>query len=216
MNITEKDEVTSVFSNHPSAPISNEISFLEEPNTSSKKIRRMFTRFRSHLHRDIKFPLLNDDLSNSLKLFGSKESDIWQMVSQAEVMKLLCETILGEENINEYDCLVGTGYLGTYLAFELAASAQFQGRVLSMIKKGGWGKPSSTKKSTEALVCIGRIRTGNILRDVIPIMKKYGIHAKAGIAIRQTKEGVARKYSKSLNTVPSYLPDLKVLSRGDD
>lgn len=211
---TEKEDLINFFANHPSEPMSDEISFLQEKsNIRINKFIRGIIRFRASFYKDIELPLLDNDLSDYLNQFGSKESEIWKLISQAEVMNLICETIFNNEDINNYSYLIGTGVLGTFFAFELAASAQFKGKVLSMEKKGGWIQKVSPSVKEEGLVCMGRIRTGYFLREANKLMKKYGIQAKLGIAIRQTKEGAAVKYSKSLNTILSVLPDLTVLSR---
>ncbi len=129
---------------------------------------------------------LADKLST---IFRSNEESVWSFFTQSSH---LCETFsqIGSKVLaEEYDVLVGTGFLGTVFAICYAWVNNFNGVILSTYKTSGWSNIDEYIGKS-CLIISGRLQSSYYLRRTIKLLNAKGIRNFRILVMRYAPENV--------------------------
>lgn len=145
-------------------------------------------------------------------LFNSSPSGIWELFMYPELLAEACGIVIGQINIQEYEVIIGNGYIGTIFALCVAYRSNFQGTILSTVR-GGFVRHkgiSSPLKSQRAAIFSGTLQSGYYLLATSDLLRSMKVYADTMVALRFNPSGVDLIRRRVL-TYLSELKDMQII-----
>lgn len=171
--------------NEDNTPPTGVHSFFHKP----ARFYAILSIFESFFKKKDEVTFLNDELKYDLRnSFDSTESGVWSFFSQPKIRKHTISYLCQKLNITDYDIIVGTGVFGTFLSICLGQHNEFRGNIYSTYNHIGWENFFMDSKPKKCLICIGRLKTGLVLRNTIEKLQSNNVDVEKILVLRYAPE----------------------------
>jgi len=189
-NDAQLNEVLSAVFRRPRDPVTPSPPTVEDQALPPRSQRLMMMAKSVLRHRQfprVQYPHQRE-ASQLRQLFPSHEPNMWTVLTEPALLRQV--TVLAQRalDLDSFDVILGTNYLGTSLALALAWHKNYAKPLISTLWLDGWDILKSMPRDTSVLVCSMRIQTGLFVAAAIRRLKKYHIMPAAVLTFRYSPQ----------------------------